>query len=522
MDEKTKKRKKRKDGVVIGTDLGTTYSVVAIYEADKESRIVPNADGDLLTPSVVNLRDERRPVVGRTAVHQFAFAPEYTASLFKRAMGKSDGQDQPIPAFVHPDSGKSYMPEELSAISIRYLIESVESTLGVDVIGVVISVPAYFDDRARVATRRAGELAGAKVLRIINEPTAAGLAFGLGGNEEGVFAIFDLGGGTFDTTILEIRGDDFRALATLGDRDLGGSDIDNLLVAGAAEAFKAEHGVEITPESDLVTWRELLEKSENAKKDLSQSETASFVISAEGKRLIYDLSRIDFDATIKPIIDRTQAITERALEAAKLGPKDVSDVILVGGSTRIPAVRQMLTDLFGKAPRTDTNPDEAVALGAAIFAARIAGDEEIAIVDTEGRPVLPPPAKVTDVTSHPLGCLALDRDGVLRNCVVIPANTELPAVRERVFGLASENQTEAQTTITSGPDGVDPSECKPHGDVVLRELPPRPPNGEDIKVKYAFTVEGTLDVTITDALSGMTTSEVKRGLSDLLGGITTT
>lgn len=501
--------------MVLGIDLGTTFSVVSTYGSDSNCKIVPNADGDPLTPSVVNLRDEKKPVVGRAAVNQAAFVPEYTASLFKRVMGKNDGQGQPIPAFVHPDSGKAYPPEGLSSVLIRYLVESAESALGVEVIGVVISVPAYFDDAARVATHRAGELAGVNVLRIINEPTAAGLAFGLGGDEEGVFAIFDLGGGTFDITILQIHGDDYDVLATDGDRDCGGSDIDNLIVERAVEAFKAEHGIEITPESDLVTWREILEKSENAKKTLSQSETASFVISAEGKRLIFDLSRPDFDAAIAAIVDKTKTITERTLEAAKLTVKDIKDAVLVGGSTRIPAIREMLTTLFGKEPRTDANPDEAVAMGAAIFAARIAGDSDLAVVDSEGKKVLPPPVKVTDVTSHPLGCLALF-NGVERNNVMIPANTPLPAEKTDIFALPRADQTEARVVITRGADQADPADCTTYGEAVLAGLPPRSPDLQSIEVTYGFTVEGTLTVTITDTISGKTTSKIKRGFGDFV------
>ena len=440
-------KKTAEKGVVIGIDLGTTYSVAAIYESDGTCKVIQNKDGDLITPSVVNLRDETKPYVGRAAVNQYGFVPEYTASLFKRSMGKLDTQGQPIPAFVHPDSGKAYPPEELSSLVIRYLVESVEAAVGVKVKGVVISVPAYFDESAREATRRAGKLAGVNVLRIINEPTAGGLAFGLDRDEAGTFSVFDLGGGTFDITILEIKDGNFSVLTTDGDRDLGGADIDNLILAKAVAAFQAEYSVEISPDSDLILWRELLSKSEEAKKTLSQAESASFMISAQGNRLIFDLMRSDFNTLIAPIIDKTKVITERAFEAATLEPKAIDGALLVGGSTRIPAVCDMLTALFGKKPRTDINPDEAVARGAAIFAARMAHDQQIAVVDTEGQKVLPPPVSVTDVTSHPLGCIALV-DGVLRNCVIIPANTKLPAEREDTFALVHEHQTEANVILS--------------------------------------------------------------------------
>jgi molecular chaperone DnaK len=508
---------KAKSDVVVGIDLGTTFSVAAIYEADGAIKVISNLDGELVTPSVVNVSDEKNPTCGRAAVHKWAYEPELTASLFKRTMGKCDTQGKPIPAFVHPVSGKAYAPEELSSMLLRYLVKSVEAALGVKVIGIVISVPAYFDAIARAATRRAGELAGLKVLRIVNEPTAAALAFGLESGEAGTFMVYDLGGGTFDSTILEIRDRKFRVIATDGDRDLGGSDIDNLIAAKAAEAFKAQHGVEISPTTDLINWHDVLEKSENAKKTLSQADSASFMISAQGQRLIFDLTRAQFEAEIAPLIDTTRTITERNLAAAKLTPRDIKDVILVGGSSRIPAVRAMIANLFGKPARTDINPDEAVARGAGILAARIAGDTGLAVVDSEGKKVLPPPMKVTDVTSHPLGCLALVKE-VERNCVIIPANTPLPAEKEDVFTLSHENQTEVKVTITSGAHHADPVDCKVYGEIILTGLPIRPAHADSIQVKYGFTVEGTLTITITDLISGKTTSEIKRGLNDIVGG----
>jgi molecular chaperone DnaK len=509
---------KVKSNVVVGIDLGTTFSAAAIYEADGATKVIPNMDGELVTPSVVNLRDENDPVCGRAAVHKWAYETDLTATLFKRTMGKCDTQGKPIPAFVHPVSGRVYAPEELSSMLLRYLVRSVEAASGVTVVGVVISAPAYFDDTARSATRRAGELVGLKVLRIINEPTAAALAFGLESGEAGTFMVYDLGGGTFDVTILRIRDRKYRVIATDGDRDLGGSDIDNLIAAKAVEAFKAQHGIEISPATDLINWHDVLEKSENAKKTLSQSETASFMISAQGQRVIFDLPRAQFEAEIAPIIDTTKTITERTLAAAKLTPKDIKDVILVGGSSRIPAVRAMIANMFGKPARTDINPDEAVARGAAIFAARMAGDKGLAVVDSQGKKVLPPPMKVTDVTSHPLGCLALD-DSVVRNCVIIPANTPLPAEENRKFALLHENQTEAKVTIASGPNHADPAACRIYGDVILTGLPKRSPEDESISVKYGFTAEGTLSINITDLISGKTTSEIKRGLNDIIGGI---
>lgn len=502
--------------VIAGIDLGTTFTLISMLQADGSVVIINNLDGDLLTPSVVNIDNEGNPVVGRAAVNQMAFSPQTTAALFKRSMGILDEHGNHLPLVTHPITGKAYTAVELSGFVIGYKVKSVEAATGKKVGGVVITVPAYFDSDAREATRRAGEMGGVRVLAIINEPTAAALAFGLDKAEDGIYAFYDFGGGTFDISIMRIQGGHFEVMATDGDRNLGGSDINNLLAAKVAEAFKTEHGIEISPMADLIVWHELLDKVEAAKKTLSQSEMASFLIAVDGKRLVFDLTRNEFNQLIAPLIDKTEAITQRALIAAKLEPNGVKNVILVGGSSRIPASRQMLEKMCGKPPRTDINPDEAVARGAAIFAAKMGGEAGIAMVDTQGNKVLPPPIQVKDVTSHPLGCLA-QRDGVQKNSVIIPANTSLPAEKEDVFSLVDANQTVAEVVITSGQDGADPADCRIYGNITLRDLPPRSPHIDSIRVKYAFNTDGTLHVTVTDKISGTSASEIKRGFDDVIG-----
>ena len=406
----------------------------------------------------------------------------------------------------------------LAAFVLAFIVKGVEAALGRKVDGAVISVPAYFDAPAREATRRAGEQAGLRVLAIINEPTAAALTFGLDKGVTGKSLVYDLGGGTFDCTILDIQNGEFNVLATDGDRDLGGSDIDNLLMNQVVAAMKRQHGVEISPEKDLVCWHETLMKCEVAKKVLSQAGSASFMVSAEGKRLIFEISRADFDALIAPIVDKTRTIVDRALAAAGLQAADINDVVLVGGSSRIPLVREMLANRFGRPARTDINPDEAIARGAAIFAACKAGDAGLAVVDSAGRKVLPPPIEVHDVTAHPLGCLALV-NGVDKNCVIIPANKRLPATMKDTFGLPDPHQTGVKVTITSGPQHALPEACTRYGAMMLREIPPRTVDRQDIEVLYGFTADGTLDITVTDTLSGKSTREIIRGLNGLVGGI---
>lgn len=509
-----RKKKRKEKGVVIGIDLGTTFSVVALLDADGKVNVLVNSEGDDLTPSVVNLQDETNIVVGAPAVNQAAFSPEYTGRLFKRMMGKTDSQGNPVAALVHPDSGKAYTPEELSSYVIRKLVQDVEELTGKKVAGVVITVPAYMQEPGRVATKLAGELAGVNVLQIINEPTAAAVVLGPEKDKCGTYLVYDLGGGTYDCTVLKVETGNITVLATDGDRDLGGSDVDDLLVAKVVEQFKAETGIELSPEKDLVTWYDVRERCERAKKDLSSAEKTSIMVAAEGKRLVIDLTRTDLNTLIAPIIEKTKVIVERLMSVAKLNWSQIDDVLLVGGSTRIPAVREMLRELSGKEPLTPGNPDEAVALGAAMVAAKEASERDIEIVDKGGQKVLPPPVEITDVVSHPLGVLAINsRTGRLRNVVLINKNTSLPVEKDDTFQLEHDNQTQARVAVVQGEDGADPDDCTILGEMAIRDLPPGPVDADRIMVKYTLTSEALLEVSATDTISGQRVeATIERGI----------
>lgn len=496
-------KKKKKDGIVIGLDLGTTFSAVAIYGADGKPVVIHNKEGERTTPSVVNLADESAPFVGRAAYNQAVFAPEFTARLFKRQMGLVDANNNPIPAFVHPTSGRAYTPQELSAMVIRYLVDSAEQATGQPVIGVVVSVPAYFGDPARVAVRQACEMAGVELLRLTNEPSAAAIVFGLDKKEDGIHCVYDLGGGTFDVTILESKAARFNVRSCDGDRNLGGSDITNRPAQCVADRFKAETGVEISPEKDPVAWMELWEKADRAKCDLSSADKASIMVSAEGKRLQIDITRDEFDVLIADIVGRTREITLRAVQAAGLDVSKIDNVIVTGGSSRIPCVRKMLEELFGKPPRTDIDPDEAVALGAAIVAAGKAVENNLPAVDAEGKRVLPPAISVVDVLSHNLGVMAIDpKTGILRNVVLIPKNTPLPATKRDLFGLAHESQSTARVIIVQGEANAELEACTKIGELVLDGLEPGLMRQERIGITYDFDVDGVVTVQAEDTLSG--------------------
>ncbi len=499
-------KSKVKKPLVVGIDLGTTFSAVATYNADGKSEVISNKDGERTTPSVVNLQDEKKPVVGRAAVNALAFQPTFTVSLVKRIMGKVDASNVSVPAFVHPDSGRTYLPEEISACILRHLKEGAEQATGRKVGEVVISVPAYFNDAARLATRKAGELAGLKVLRIINEPTAAAIAYGWEKGREGRILVSDFGGGTWDVTIIEVRGDDYRVLATDGDCNLGGSDIDNELAALAARQFKEATGEDIPSDPDLAGWYDVIDKVQKAKKDLSTAESTSFVLSGKGGRLVIDLSRAEFNEIIKPFLPRGQTLVENCLSASGLSWADIDDVLLVGGSSRIPAVQEMVGRISGKTPRMDISPDEAIAMGAAMVAAQEASKTGQEIVDGRGAKVLPPPVTIVDVNAHPLGCLALNGQGVLQNSVIIPANSPLPTEREGFFRLLFESQTQVRIRVVQGPPGAEPQDCLAIGEVLLDGLPPGPIHLDRIKVVYSYDVDGIVHVTATDSVSGKSTN----------------
>ncbi len=501
-------------GCVLGLDLGTDYSVIAELKAGGEPRTLVNAEGSEFTDSVANCKDETSILIGSIAVNKARFEPEYTARRFKRQMGKVDSQGNPIPVLIHPDTGNAQTSVTLSSCVVRKLVQDAEDLTGKEVSGVVITVPAYFEEAARLATKRAGELAGVNVLQIADEPTAAAVAFGLDKGEDGTFVIYDIGGGTCDVSIVGIEGDSITVIATDGDRDLGGGDIDDLILAKVTEQFQVETGITISPEKDLVTWYDVRERCERAKKDLSSAETASIMVAAEGKRLVIDLTREDFDVLIAPIVGKTKAIVERAMSAAKLKWSQINDVILVGGSTRIPAIRKMLKDLSGKEPRIDIVPDHAVALGAAAIAAKVASDGGMQIVDANGQKVLPPPLEVTGVNAHSLGVLAVNsRTGHLRNVVLIEKNTPLPAEKEDTFQLEHENQSQAQITVVQGEHEADPEDCMMLGEMVIRDLPPGPVDAGRIQIKYTLSTEAILGVSATDTISGQRVeATIKRAL----------
>ncbi|AEE91243.1 molecular chaperone [Tepidanaerobacter acetatoxydans Re1] len=462
---------------VIGIDLGTTNSVVAYMEGGKPV-IIPNAEGSRLTPSVVAFTKDGERLVGQLAKRQAITNPERTIQSIKRYMG-TDYR-------VHIDD-KTYTPQEISAMVLQKLKQDAESYLGEKITKAVITVPAYFSDSQRQATKDAGTIAGLEVLRIINEPTAAALAYGLDKSNDHTILVFDLGGGTFDVSILEVGDGVFEVKATSGNNRLGGDDFDQRIVDYIADEFKKEHGIDLR--KDRMALQRLREAAEKAKIELSSVMSTDInlpFITADAngpKHLEVTLTRAKFEELTRDLVEATMGPTERALSDAGLKPQDVDKIILVGGSTRIPAVQEAIKKLMGKEPHKGVNPDEVVALGAAIQAGILAGEVDDIVL--------------LDVTPLSLGIETLG--GVFTK--LIERNTTIPTSKSQIFTTAADGQTAVDIHVLQGerPMAADNITL---GRFQLTGIPPAPRGVPQIQVTFDIDVNGIVNVTAKDLGTG--------------------
>ncbi|NSW55613.1 MAG: molecular chaperone DnaK [Armatimonadetes bacterium] len=470
----------------VGIDLGTTNSCVAVVEAG-EPTVIVNSDGGRTTPSVVSFSKTGERLVGQTAKRQAILNPERTISSIKRVMGTRH---------TTTIDGKDYTPEQISAMILSKIKADAEAYLGEPVKQAVITVPAYFNDTQRTATKQAGEIAGLEVLRIINEPTAAALAYGWKTTEkkEATIMVYDLGGGTFDVSILDIEvgtdeRDAYQVLATSGDTHLGGDDFDQRIIDYVAEEFKKENGVDLR--KDRQALQRLKEAAEKAKCELSSQVTTSislpFITSVDGegpKHLEMTLTRAKLEELIGDLVQKTQVSVEDAMKEAGLKYGEVDEVILVGGSTRIPMVQEMVRKLTGKEPKKGINPDEVVAVGAAIQAAVLSGDETQDIV-------------LMDVTPLTLGVETL---GDVMD-PVIQRNTNIPTRETRTYSTASDMQTTVEVHVLQG-ERPRASQNKSLGRFHLTGIPPAPRGMPKIEVTFDIDANGILNVSAQDKATG--------------------
>jgi molecular chaperone DnaK len=479
---------------LVGIDLGTTNSVVAFVDETGEAHAIAGRDGERIVPSVVWFPqdDETRVEVGELGKSQAVIDPDHVAMLFKRGMGKATFQDSKKPFVVR---GKEWRPEELSSLVLKKMVQIASDHLGHEVTDVVITVPAYFGEAERSATRQAGEMIGLTVHALPAEPMAAAVAHGLDGNTEArMFLVFDLGGGTFDVTILK-RHDDgqLEAISHHGDRRLGGADFDRLIVARMSEFAMRRH--EIILEADPVDLAEATAKAEQIKKELSSRERAQAALIVGGKRMTFELTRAEFAGMLSEYLESAELAVETCLDNVDLRPADMDAVLMVGGSSRIPAFQELLRRYFGRDPQFSRNLDEDVARGAALVGALKTGTA----APLSALAALPAPV---DRSSHAIGVNALNDAGIEGNVVVLPANAPIPTEppAEETFGLHHDGQDAIDVVVNEG-DEFDLRFVARLGSATGKLASPKP-KGYPITVKMALDGDGILHVTVFDAHSG--------------------
>ena len=505
-------------GKVVGIDLGTTFSAIAHVNEHGQPEIIPNAETERITPSVILFEDDL-VTVGKIAKQNARAVPEQIVEFVKREMGKSKEE------FFRNFDGKDYSAEELSALILTKLKQDAEAYLGEEITDAVITVPAYFHDAEREATRNAGTIAGLNVLQVLNEPTAAALAYGIDrlGSNQNVF-VFDLGGGTFDVTVMEVSESAIKMIATNGDHRLGGKDWDDQIIRYIAENFDLEHGE--NPLTDLHAYQDLQTIAISAKESLSQRQKARIICGYNGKTTRVELTRETFEELTAELLEKCRSLCEVVLAEAKMTWDQIDTVLLVGGSTRMPMVQAMISEISGKQINPmEVNPDEAVAIGAALqgtlrqISEESAADLPDAVVDRFLGADGTAKVTVTDGATHNLGLVILNAQHEEVVHVMIPKMTNVPCEMADYFGTVNANQSSALIQVVQGLEQdqqeTDGSMFEEHklGECLL-ELPSGLPRGARVDVTYKYNLDQTLEVTAQGPDGRTATATIERQTLD--------
>jgi molecular chaperone DnaK len=457
----------------VGIDLGTTYSSICYIDKYGKPEIIVNREGERIMPSVV-LFDGKTPIVGTIAKNSAAMCPLNVCQYVKRHMGDKDWR------FITDEY--EYTAEEISALILKRLKEDAQVALGTEIRDAIITVPAYFNDAQRKATQDAGEIAGLNVVRIINEPTAAAIAYGIDQSNEQIIMVYDLGGGTFDVTIMKVSGGNIDVIATGGDKNLGGFNWDNRIMDYLEDKLKGVFNDDFL--NDIVFNYDLREKAEIAKKTLSSRDSAKVFLSYKGVSKSIDISINEFEEITKDLLDRTESMMEMTLEDANLSWSDIDKILLVGGSTRMRAVQTLVEKISGKKPSMELHPDEAVSLGAALLGNIIEDGNELSQI------------KISDVNSHSLGIVCLDMERRERyNSIILPRNTKVLTKMSNVYSTISDNQTELEIEVTEGEE-EDLDYVFTVGKVLVKIDPY--PKGAPVEVTYEYDNNGVIHVSVYD------------------------